>query len=569
VKTSLSQSALRVILLYLLLAGLWIFLSDRILSTLATDSQLLTQLQTYKGWVFIAVTAGGLYVSLILWHEAEARHRAGEARYRLLFDTMLNGFALHEIICDEAGKPVNYRFLEVNPAFERLTGLRAADLIGKMVREVLPGIESVWIERYGAVALTGEPTHFANYSHDLDRHYEVTAYCPRRGQFAVLFEDITERRLAKERIETQLRRLAALRAIDVAITGSLDLRLTLNVVLEQTTAQLSMDAASVLLLNPYTQMLTYAAGRGFHTRGIEQSRVRLGEGLASKPLLDRQIAHQHDPLRSPDFSRAALLADEGFVEYYAAPLIAKGNIVGVLEIFHRAPYEAAEEWRTFLETLASQTAIAVDSAQLFESLQRANIELSLAYEATIEGWSRALDLRDRETEGHTQRVTELTERLARAMGISEAEIAHIRRGALLHDIGKMGVPDSILLKPDKLTDAEWIIMRKHPQFAFDMLAPIAYLRPALDIPYCHHEKWDGTGYPRGLKGEQIPLAARLFAVVDVWDALRSDRPYRKAWPEAKALEHIRALTGTHFDPEVVALFVCVVIEETGEHEGAG
>ncbi len=141
------------------------------------------------------------------------------------------------------------------------------------------------------------------------------------------------------------------------------------------------------------------------------------------------------------------------------------------------------------------------------------------------------------------------------MGVSEEEIVHIRRGALLHDIGKMGIPDSILLKPGPLTDEEWVTMRKHPQHAYDMLSPIAYLNPALDIPYCHHEKWDGSGYPRGLAGPQIPLAARIFAVVDVWDALRSDRPYRARWPEEKVREHIRSLAGTHFDPQVAEVFL--------------
>ena len=161
------------------------------------------------------------------------------------------------------------------------------------------------------------------------------------------------------------------------------------------------------------------------------------------------------------------------------------------------------------------------------------MELVLAYDATIEGWSRALDLRDRETEGHTERVVDLTLRLARAMGMADTELVHIRRGALLHDIGKMGVPDSILLKPGALTDEEWVTMHRHPLLAYNLLNAISYLRPAIDIPYCHHEKWDGSGYPRGLRGEQIPLPARLFAIVDVWDALRSDRPYRKAWPEAQ------------------------------------
>ena len=191
--------------------------------------------------------------------------------------------------------------------------------------------------------------------------------------------------------------------------------------------------------------------------------------------------------------------------------------------------------------------------------ERANIEtaheqLLSAYDATIEGWSRAMDLRDKETEGHTLRVTDLSVKLARNMGINEGELMFIRRGALLHDIGKLGVPDSILHKTSSLNNEEWNIMRQHPQLAYDMLYPIEYLRPALDIPYCHHEKWDGTGYPRQLKGEAIPLAARIFAVIDVWDALTSNRPYRPAWEQQKATDHINEQSGKHFDPKVVEGF---------------
>jgi putative two-component system response regulator len=191
-------------------------------------------------------------------------------------------------------------------------------------------------------------------------------------------------------------------------------------------------------------------------------------------------------------------------------------------------------------------------------LREANAQLLSAYEATIEGWSHAMDLRDRETEGHSQRVTQLTVSLAQALGIADDDIMHIRRGALLHDMGKIGIPDSILHKPDKLTDEEWKTMRKHPQLAYDMLFPIEYLRPALEIPLTHHEKWDGTGYPRGLKGEEIPIVARLFAVVDVWDALTSDRPYRPAWSQEEALIYIREQSGKHFDPQVVDLFFNLV-----------
>jgi HD-GYP domain-containing protein (c-di-GMP phosphodiesterase class II) len=171
-----------------------------------------------------------------------------------------------------------------------------------------------------------------------------------------------------------------------------------------------------------------------------------------------------------------------------------------------------------------------------------------------------MDLRDKETEGHTQRVTELTVQLAKKMGVSQQEIVQMRRGALLHDIGKLGVPDNILLKPGKLTDIEWAVMRQHPKYAYNMLTPINYLRPALDIPYCHHEKWDGSGYPRGLQGEEIPIAARLFAVIDVWDALRSDRPYRAGWTAEKTREHIIEGSGTHFDPRVAEAFLSLLDE---------
>ncbi len=237
------------------------------------------------------------------------------------------------------------------------------------------------------------------------------------------------------------------------------------------------------------------------------------------------------------------------------PLLAKGQVRGVLEVFQREPLRLDADAYAFLEMLAGQAAIAIDNSDLFEHLQNSNAELSMAYDNTLEGWASALELRDKETEGHTRRVSELATRLAQAMGVRENEILHMYRGSLLHDIGKMGVPDSIVLKPGALTQEEWAIMRRHPQYAYDMLSPIAYLRKALEIPYCHHEKWDGTGYPRGLKSSQIPLTARIFAVVDVWDALTSDRPYREAWQKDKAAQYIREQAGLHFDPQAVRVFL--------------
>jgi response regulator RpfG family c-di-GMP phosphodiesterase len=196
-----------------------------------------------------------------------------------------------------------------------------------------------------------------------------------------------------------------------------------------------------------------------------------------------------------------------------------------------------------------------------DPLQPDTTDPAQACDAIIDGWVRSLDLRDREPKGHTERLTQITFQIARMMGIGEAELAHVRRGAMLHDIGKMGIPDGVLMKPDTLTDAEWVIMRQHPIIAFELLSPIEFLRPALDIPYCHHEKWNGTGYPRALSGKQIPLAARIFALADVYVMLNSDRPYRPAWPEDKALAYIRDQSGKHFDPKVVEMFFLTIDTE--------
>jgi len=359
-----------------------------------------------------------------------------------------------------------------------------------------------------------------------------------------------------EETDHRLHQLQALREIDVAITGSLDVRVTLNVLLENVISQLHVDATDVLLLNSHTHTLDYVTGRGFRSAAVRHISLRLGEGHAGRAVLDRRVVNIPNLAKEPEeFRRASLLADEGFVAYYAVPLVAKGQVKGILELFHRSSLNITQEWLLFLEALAGQAAIAVDNAEMFADLQRSNTELALAYDTTLEGWSRALDLRDKETEGHTQRVTELTLRLARTMGVPEADLVHIRPGALLHDIGKMAIPDSILHKPGPFTAEEAEIMRRHPTYAYELLYPIAYARPALDIPYCHHEKWDGTGYPRGLRGEQIPLAARIFAVVDVWDALCHDRPYRPAWSEAEALKYIREKTGQDFEPRVAEIFL--------------
>lgn len=371
-----------------------------------------------------------------------------------------------------------------------------------------------------------------------------------------LEQEVAARQKAENRAKLRLQHLAALHAIDMLITSSLDLRVTMKLFLDQSLPQLDMDAGVILLLNNFTQTLEYGASAGFHNPAIKNSKERLGQGSAGKAAFERKVVDIPDfSPSSPEFERGHLLLGDSFASYYAVPLIAKGEVKGVFELFgnHRGKHDA--EWLELLDALAVQAAIAIDNATLFNRLQQSNVELTLAYDTTIEGWSKALELRDTETEGHTQRATELTVRVACALGLKEEELVHVRRGALLHDIGKMAVPDSILMKTGPLTEAEQAEMRKHPAYAFELLSPIAYLRPALDIPYCHHEWWDGSGYPRGLKGEQIPLAARVFAIADNWDALVSDRRYRSAWPEGKVAEYIRSLAGTQFDPGLVEIFL--------------
>jgi len=326
--------------------------------------------------------------------------------------------------------------------------------------------------------------------------------------------------------------------------------------LTQATSQLGIDAADVLLFDPNKETLEYAEGLGLRGSDFPASPLRLGEGLAGRAGLERRVVVVPDLDGSAhEMGQVPLLEQERFVTYYGVPLIAGGKLKGVLELFNRGPLDPDPEWLSFLRTLGGQAAIAIDNANLFEELQLANMELVEAYDATLEGWVRTLDMRDNETEGHTRRVTELTVHLARVMGVDEVDLEHVRRGALLHDIGKMAIPDNILRKPGPLTDEEWEVMRRHPVYAHDLLSPITFLRPVLDIPYCHHERWNGTGYPRGLVEDRIPLIARIFAVVDVWDALCSDRPYRAAWPPERARAYLREESGSEFDTSVVQAFL--------------
>ncbi|MBN8658715.1 MAG: HD domain-containing protein [Anaerolineae bacterium] len=354
-------------------------------------------------------------------------------------------------------------------------------------------------------------------------------------------------------LSRQLDRLSALRAIDKAILSGGELKSTLYVLLESLIRLLDVEASAIYLFDSKTETLKLSASLGFFGEYPHPTTYALGEEVVGKAAVVLQTLYIHD-VEKLDLKISQAIKGTGVIDYYVVPLFANECLRGVLEVYDRAPRLDAE-WKSYLETLAGQAAIAIAQSTLLADLKTANLELSEAYEETLKGWSRALSLRDRETDDHTQRVVELSLRLAEKMGLRGDQLLHFQRGAILHDIGKMGIPDDILLKPGQLLDGEWAVMRKHPLYAQKLISPIRYLESAMSIPLYHHERWDGNGYPLGLRGTEIPLEARIFAVIDVWDALRSDRPYRKALSDQEALGYIEEHSGKHFDPEVVRVFV--------------
>ncbi len=389
---------------------------------------------------------------------------------------------------------------------------------------------------------------------DGQRWFEARLVSSAESRVIALVRDVTDRVTAAEQVQCQLQRLSALRSIDAAITSSFDLNVILSVILRQITGQLGVDAADILLLNQHTRMLEFAAGHGFRSMTLQHAAVMIGQGYAGTAALEKRTVSvpaldEQQALFSPGLAR------EKFASYYAIPLITKAHVRGVLEIYHRSILKPADDWFEFLATLAGQTAVAIDSASLFHDLQRSNIELTLAYDAAIESWGRALELSGRETQDHTQRVARWTVQLASTLHVDEKDLNDLRRGALLHDIGKLMIPENILNKPGPLDDLEWEITRRHPRQAYELLSPINQLTAALDIPRYHHERWDGSGYLGGLRGEQIPLSARIFAVVDVYDALLSVRPYRPAWTKPAARAYIQEQSGILFDPIVAKVFL--------------
>src|SRR5919108_3654093 len=358
-----------------------------------------------------------------------------------------------------------------------------------------------------------------------------------------------------DQLKLKQSQLRALMSVGQMINSSRGLRRVLEEVMDSLISLMRAERGFLMLREPNGEFAVRIA-RGIAHVNLDEEAFKVSRTVVRKVVESNAPVLTTNAQADPRFDAQLSVAAYQLRSILCVPLKLKEELIGVLYVDNRAHAGIFKEHDLeLISAFADQAAVAIDSARLFEDLQESHRELEKAYQATLEGWVRALDLRDKETEGHTQRVTVLTHRLARAMGVDDGALVHITRGALLHDIGKMAIPDGILLKPGQLTEEERKVIQMHPVYAYEMLSPIDFLVPAIDIPYCHHEKWDGTGYPRGLKSEEIPFAARIFPVIDVWDALTSDRPYRKAMPHDEVRQIVRAGSGKHFDPTVVEAFM--------------
>lgn len=364
-------------------------------------------------------------------------------------------------------------------------------------------------------------------------------------------------------IKNQVSEIQSKYSISRILQSDWSLQHALPTVLEILTNSTKADAAILLKFDSQTRQFELLSHYGFDTRALAKVHLYMQHGLARR-VVNEGCSILGESLQIPLLDTRPInhLSQEGFSSHSAFPLTNRGKVLGILEFFWRDSSGSESLNLDFIQIVGESIAFALERDSVYQNLKRRNDELNSTYTATIEGLSRALELRDIETEGHTRRVSALAVQLAKRMGIPGDQHEVIQQGALLHDIGKLGIPDAILLKPGSLNEREWKIMQQHPIYAYNILAPIISLQQALEIPLYHHERWDGSGYPYGLKREQIPLSARLFTVVDVYDALTSDRPYRAAWPRSQTLEYLHEQVDIQFDSKVVEKFLELIISLT-------
>ena len=356
-------------------------------------------------------------------------------------------------------------------------------------------------------------------------------------------------------------RLNLLYRISQSLNSSLDLNEVLHHVLDEVISVLRAERG-FLMLKMENGDFEFRVARGLEQQNISDPSYQISTSIIERVKRGSKAVLISDALEDERFNTQNSVLVLRLRSILCVPLNYKGSLIGLIYVDNRLLSGAfSKDDLELLSAIADSAAIAIENARLYENAQTSKKRLEVAYDSTLEGWAKALDLRDHETEGHTRRVSSLAVRLAKALHLDPNQVVAIYRGSLLHDIGKIAIPDQILHKPGPLTTEERAIMNTHPRFALEMLQQIDFLQTALEIPYAHHEKWDGTGYPLGLKGFEIPLPARIFSIVDVWDALMSDRPYRAGWSQEKVIEYLREQSGSHFDPHIVRVFINMILFE--------
>lgn len=469
-----------------------------------------------------------------------------EAKFKALAQTAAAGIFINR----------DDQFLYVNPMWCEITGFSEPELLNTSLWSVINHGDGGEVrQKYNDLLRTESGMiRFETSFHDRNKEQkwlDITAgFIDYQGEKATIGTaiDITFRKQREHDLEV-------VSNIGKALRADLTRENVCATVLSELMELLSIDGAIISTREDQNDLPSLVRARGCW-QSIDNQKLKASEGLSGFILGSGKPYVNFDASHDPYFAFPELAGK--LVTLAGVPLVTKGETIG--SIIVGASRLMSENELRLLKTIGDLSASAIHRSDLYEQTSVQATELKRAYDATLEGWAHALELRDKETQGHSLRIANMTLELAKRMGMDDENLDNIRRGALLHDIGKMGVPDTILLKPGKLTEDEWSVMQMHPTYAYEMLSELPYFKDVLDIPYCHHEWWDGTGYPRGLKGEQIPLSARIFAIVDAWDALVSDRPYRKAWTKENALKHLVDQAGTHFDETVVKAFAQMMEE---------
>ncbi len=479
--------------------------------------------------------------------QSESAILESESKFKTLAQTAAAGIFIHR----------DSQFLYVNPMWCEITGFSESELLQKSLWEMF-NHENEDLVRKKYAELVHAESGMVRFESAIDTRagekiwLDITAgNIDYQGEKATIGTaiDITHRKHREHDLEVVAQLSDALRT-------NLTREQVRTTVLEQLMDLLTIDGAMISTVEKREDLPNFLRTTGCWAPADNQ-KLKVNEGLSGFIVGSGKAYTNFCASKDPYFAFPELLTN--LVTLAGVPLVTKGETFGSIVI--GSSRKLVEDELRLLKTIGDLASSAIHRSDLYEQTSAQASELKQAYNATLEGWAHALELRDKETQGHSLRITNMTLELARRMGFENENLEHVRRGALLHDIGKMGVPDTILLKPGSLTEDEWAIMQKHPIYAHEMLSELPYFKEALDIPYCHHEWWDGSGYPRGLKGTDIPLPARIFAIVDAWDALVSDRPYRKAWVKQNALKHIIDQAGTHFDESVVNVFVEMLKEQ--------